>query len=170
MRARYFMTGSFNRRQRKEREALFGKLSDGLLPNRAFYWKADSGRILEIPVSTFPGCRIPIHATYLQYLASYSAKAAASYWSFALKAFHATGGSPSFLLHPLDFTGKDEQPDLAFFPGMNLPTRDKIRGTHRFLDMLREQFELLTMQQFADLQSGRDLPERPIRRVRRNAS
>jgi len=43
---------------------------------------------------------------------------------------------PSILLHPLDFLGKEDVPELAFFPAMGLPAKRKLAVVERLLDLL----------------------------------
>src|SRR2546422_1057597 len=64
--------------------------------------------------------RLPIHFSYLLFLRQFSRLAAWSYWHAAMNACRLTGVEPSLLLHPLDFLGGDEEPDLGFFPAMKM--------------------------------------------------
>jgi hypothetical protein len=52
---------------------------------------------------------------------------------------------PSFLLHPLDLLGADQVPELPFFPGMDLPTERKRSVFMEVLDLLADQFEIVTV-------------------------
>ncbi|MEM9412046.1 MAG: polysaccharide deacetylase family protein [Planctomycetota bacterium] len=148
-RAFYFMTGKFNKEQKQDRNAMFGKFADGLLPNKPFLWKAEPGDLLEIPVSTFPGIKIPIHATYLQYLASYSSLTADAYFWSALNCYRIANLSPSFLLHPTDFLGSDDEPDLDFFPGMKVSSIQKNIRIKSYLQAMVSRFTIVRMKEFA---------------------
>jgi peptidoglycan-N-acetylglucosamine deacetylase len=68
---------------------------------------------------------------------------------------------PSFLLHPLDLLGGDQVPQLAFFPGMDLPHRRKAALFERVLGVLGEHFTLVPMgEHAAAIEARRNLPAR----------
>ena len=166
----YFMNASFSREQRKDKEALFGKLSDGLAPNKPYYWMVGNSKLLEIPVTTFPWIKVPLHATYLQYLARFSYRAAKIFWGSALTAYKLAGYPPSFLLHPLDFIGGDEEPELGFFPAMNVDTKVKIERMYKFLGMLQKQYEVIPMIELAALKRDEKLGLRSVELARSGAA
>ena len=66
------------------------------------------GDIIEIPVTTMPLLKFPIHASYILYLSCYSTALAMTYFRTALSLCRITGTPPSILLHPLDFLGGDD--------------------------------------------------------------
>lgn len=145
-RAYYFRTARLSADAREERAMLFGRFSDGFRPVRPYEWSLPSGRrLLEIPVTTMPGLRIPFHLTYLLYLARISEPLMRIYLHTALGACKLAGIGPSFLLHPLDLLSGDEVPELRFFPGMDLPSARKRALFTRVLTMLREHFTLVPM-------------------------
>ena len=84
------------------------------------------GELIEIPVTTMPLFKVPIHASYILYLSCYSEALAMAYLKTALALCRLTGTPPSILLHPLDFLGGDDEKDLSFFPAMNLPGEKKM--------------------------------------------
>ncbi len=67
------------------------------------------------------------------------------YLKGALTLCRITHTVPNFLLHPLDFVSRDEVPDLAFFPGMDLTTGRKIELFYKVMNIIREHFELVNM-------------------------
>lgn len=144
-RAYYFRSSDLEPAEREQRRALFGSFRDGLDPNTPFVWELQSGTLTEIPVTTMPVFRVPIHVSYLLYLSGYSETAAELYWRSALRACRVRGVGPSVLLHPLDLLGGDEVPDLEFFPGMQLPGAVKRRRTHRYVELLGRHFAVGTM-------------------------
>ncbi len=148
-RAYYFMTARLTPEQQRERKQLFGSLAEGFRPLRPYLWRTDAGPLLEIPVTTLPVFKVPVHVSYLLYLASYNRGLALAYWRFALRMCRWTGTEPSLLLHPLDFLGCDDDRDLAFFPGMNLPARAKCATVGEVLDELASRFRVVTMREHA---------------------
>jgi peptidoglycan-N-acetylglucosamine deacetylase len=58
------------------------------------------------------------------------------------------------LLHPLDFLGKEDVPELAFFPGMSLSSHRKLIILNKFLAMLKREFSVVPMGQHAELIVG----------------
>lgn len=144
-RAYYFLTARLSDQQKQERKLLFGTLSEGLRPLKPYYWQLPAGQLLEIPVTTMPFCRAPFHVSYLLYLRQFSRAAALAYFRTALAACRMGGVSPSLLLHPLDFLGADDDGDLAFFPAMGLPAREKVQFVCEVLDLYSHGFDVVPM-------------------------
>ncbi len=148
----YFRTARLNPAEQDERALLFGRWSDGLRPLRPYRWKlAEGNTLLEIPVTTFPGLRVPFHLSYLLYLARVSESLMAGYLRAAIAACRMVGVQPSFLLHPLDLLGGDLVPALGFFPGMDLSTATKMRHFDRVHRILGSHFSLVPMSTHARL-------------------
>ena len=145
----YFMTSRLSRQQKQERKLLFGRLSEGFRSLRPYRWPADEGGLLEIPVTTMPLFKVPIHVSYLLYLATYSRAAAKAYWSTSLALCRMTGVAPSLLLHPLDFLGCDDEQDLSFFPAMNVPAERKLSLISDVLDSFTRHYDVRTMREHA---------------------
>lgn len=125
-RAYYFFTApKMSDEEREKRKQLFGKFSDGFKPLNPYLISTEKGTLAEIPVTTFPGVKTPIHASYVIYLSTFSLVAAKAYWQSALTACRIANIQPSLLLHPLDFLTGDEVPELKFFPGMSLKSAAK---------------------------------------------
>ncbi|HQZ82589.1 MAG TPA: polysaccharide deacetylase family protein [Pyrinomonadaceae bacterium] len=125
-RAYYFFTApKMSDEEREKRKQLFGKFSDGFKPLNPHIVRTANGEIAEIPVTTFPGVKTPIHASYVIYLSTFSRLAAKAYWRSALAACRIANVQPSLLLHPLDLLTGDEVPELKFFPGMSLASEAK---------------------------------------------
>ncbi len=119
-----------------QRPQRFGTLRDGFRRLSPYIITTPNGALVEVPVTTMPFTRLPIHATYLMHLRQKSAWLAHRYIEATFAACRAGGISPSMLLHPLDFLGREEAPDLAGFPGMGLSYAAK----SRLLDDLIQRF------------------------------
>jgi hypothetical protein len=148
-RAFYFRATRLEGDERDSRGELFGSFVDGRRPLRPYYWVVDGGQLLEMPVTTFPGVKVPIHVSYVSHLARYSSRLAHLYIEAALRACRATGIGPSMLLHPPDFFGLEDAPDLAFFPGMRTPAGVKLDIVHTYLTALTDRFEVMPVGQHA---------------------
>ena len=160
-RAYYFMRArGLDPEQKEKRKALFGSLSDGLRPNAPYAWDLGGERLTEIPVTTMPGLKVPIHFSYLHWIAGASERLATAYFAASLRACRLSGIAPSLLLHPLDFLGHDDVADLAFFPGMNQSSAQKMARMKRLITMLTARFEVEPMAAHAARLQGRDLPLR----------
>jgi hypothetical protein len=133
----------------QKRKKLFGKFSDGFRPLRPHNVAAGTRDIIEIPVTTFPFFKVPIHVSYLVYLASCSRLAAKTYWRTALTACRTAGVQPSLLLHPLDFLSGEDVPELKFFPGMGMTTSAKLALVSDFLQAYSDSFDVVTMREHA---------------------
>jgi hypothetical protein len=141
-RAYYFRSTALSPSQRAEREDLFGGFGDGFRRNRPHTIALPNGPIAEIPVTTFPIFRVPIHISYVLYLAAVSPKLALAYFRAAMLACKLTGTEPSILLHPLDFLSGDEAPELRFFPGMSMKPHVKQQVLLESIDVLRKEFDV----------------------------
>jgi peptidoglycan/xylan/chitin deacetylase (PgdA/CDA1 family) len=60
-RAYLFSTSRLTDEQKKQRSALFGTWKDAFRPVRPFQWRLAAGRLLEIPVTTLPLFKVPMH-------------------------------------------------------------------------------------------------------------
>jgi peptidoglycan-N-acetylglucosamine deacetylase len=157
-RAYYFRRAALDEAQRRDRAMLFGTFRDGLRPVRPYSWRIDGRDLLEVPVTTLPAVKVPMHFSYLLSLASISPTLGRAYFRAALTSCRLAGVGPSLLLHPLDFLGPEDAPDLAFFPAMGLSAATKIAELHRYLDLFERQFEVVPVGQHArDLRSRPDL-------------
>jgi hypothetical protein len=124
---------------------LFGSFSDAFRPVKPYRWNLDGKNLLELPVTTMPIFKTPIHFSYLIYLASYSRFVARFYLRIAIAICKLTRTEPSLLLHPLDFMGKEDDSDLAFFPAMTMPRENKLKLMDEFFELLLHSFEPVTM-------------------------
>ncbi|UJP06417.1 MAG: polysaccharide deacetylase family protein [Nitrosomonas sp.] len=154
-RAYYFATGQFNAEQRERLNRLFGSWREGLRPLKPYRWHFDETSLLEMPVTTFPGFRIPIHLSYVMYLAGFSKILAQTYFNTALRACRLFGVEPSILLHPLDFLGGEDVPRLQFFPSMGMSGQQKIAIVERYLDNLVDLFNVCSVGEHAAIVATR---------------
>jgi peptidoglycan-N-acetylglucosamine deacetylase len=147
----FFKSRNLSPSERKNRKVLFGKTREGFRPITPYLWRVpgQDSCVLEIPVTTMPLARVPIHMSYLLYLSMRSPTAALAYLRTAAALCKARGVQPSFLLHPLDFLGGDMEHRLAFFPAMALPTERKLAMLDRVLDELARHFDLVDIQTHA---------------------
>ncbi|MGQ9888938.1 MAG: polysaccharide deacetylase family protein [Aggregatilineales bacterium] len=149
-RAYYFMTTNLTPEEKAKRRELFGKFKDGLRTNATYRWRYNGDELIEIPVTTFPVFKVPIHISYVLYLSKFSRQLALFYFNTALEACRVSGLEPSILLHPLDFLGADDNiPELAFFPAMGMKRAPKMSVVSAALTILRDKFNVVTMKQHA---------------------
>ena len=155
-RAYWLRTTRLDAAERAIRSDLFGNFRDGRRPVKPFWWLLGEGKVLlEIPITTFPGIKTPVHLNYLLYLSRYSERAALAYFRLAITACRLTGTELSFVLHPLDLLGSDEVPMLASFPGMDLPGERKRSVLLKTLALLTDSFSLVTMRTHAEALQAR---------------
>ena len=149
-RAYFFATSSLTPEEKEQRKELFGTWRDALRPVSPFHWQIDDQTLLELPVTTMPIFKTPIHLSYILYASRFSKTLAMAYFRLALFMCRVTKVSPSLLLHPLDFIGCDDVGELAFFPGMDMQADRKIGIVNEVLCELEKHFELVTMGQHAE--------------------
>ncbi|MEH2339816.1 polysaccharide deacetylase family protein [Nostoc sp.] len=158
-RAYYLMTCKLSKEERKKRKALFGSFKDGLQPLKPYQWQMGKDKLTEIPVTTMPIFKVPIHFSYIMYLSTFSSEVALLYLRIALCLCKMTRIQPSLLLHPTDFLSQEDVPELSFFPGMSVPTYKKLAVVNKSLELISSQFNVLTVGQHAKfVASVRQLP------------
>ncbi len=148
-RAYYFSTGKFSKEEKEKRNILCGSLYDGLRPLTPYRWDVDK-TLLELPITTFPVLRTPVHSSYLYALFLISMEAALFYLSLALSLVRTLGIPPVIILHPPDFLGVDDTSDLQYFPAMNRSWQEKSIFMGRIMDMLQDSFECVPLQTLAE--------------------
>jgi hypothetical protein len=135
-------TASTAAAEQAQKRQLLGSWSDGMRPNKEYFWTTESGPLVEIPVTTFPIIKMPIHMTYLLCLWQFSPRLAKLYVKMALRTCRWLGVGPSLLLHPLDFLDANDDSDLRFFPGMNVPRQEKRTLIDEMLSRLMRDFQV----------------------------
>ena len=145
----YFAKSSLSSEQSSQRKALFGAAKEGFRPLKPYRWQTASGPLTEIPVTTMPIARVPIHLSYVLYLATFSRALALTYWNIALTLCRLTNTQLSLLLHPLDFLGQEDCPELAFFPAMQTPAAPKLEVARRVLQTFHRRFQVVPMREHA---------------------
>jgi len=122
----YMRLSGFHAAKGDQPEQRFSSLSDAFRPLRPHRVDTAAGPLVELPVTTAPLLRAPIHFTYLSFLAQKSPAVARAYWRGTMRLCRWAGVGPSLLLHPLDFLGEEDDPQMAYFPGMRLSRAAKI--------------------------------------------
>ncbi len=141
-RAYYLRSTPMSAQDREQRGGLFGSARDGLGPNSPFRWSTGAEGLVELPVTVFPGLRVPFHVSYVLHLYSLSPAIARTYLRTALTTCRLLGRGPSILLHPLDLLDATEAPGLEFFPGMGLEAKEKRRVVDYLLALLSAAFDV----------------------------
>ncbi len=152
----YFAKSGLTRDERRRRKRLFGGLADGLRPVRPYYWLTPSRRrLLEIPVTTLPLLKIPFHLSYLIYIGRYSPALMEAYIRSAVGLCRLAKTGLSFLLHPLDFLGREDAPGLSFFPGMDVDRKGKLAFFRRAAEAIARSYEIIDLETYARSLAGR---------------
>jgi hypothetical protein len=144
----YFFNAHLNADELERRRSLFGSFRNGFRPLKPYRWGGKDG-LLEIPVTTMPIFRVPIHMSYVLYLSTFSAALALGYFRAALALCRLTGVSPSLLLHPLDFLGADDKVGLDFFPVMQVRANKKLRLVGDVIAAYCEEFQVVSLREHA---------------------
>lgn len=153
----FFKSPEMSDEEREKRKKLFGKFSDGFQSLKPYKWQIGEKSLVEIPVTTLPIFKTPIHASYVIYLSTFSKSLARLYWKTAVNMCKMTGTQLSLLLHPLDFLSGDDTPELKFFPAMNLPVEEKLEFLSEILEMFSAKFEIVNMRKHAELVKDENL-------------
>ncbi|MFC1880773.1 polysaccharide deacetylase family protein [Thermodesulfobacteriota bacterium] len=147
----YFWTSNLTENEKKQRKVLFGGFKNGKRPVKPYYWGLPSGeRLAEMPVTTMPIFKTPFHLSYLLYISQFSKILMPFYLNAAIFLCKTTKTVPSFLLHPLDFLGGDQVPELAFFPGIGLSGEHKFAVFNKVIRMLSKHYKIVNMSTHAE--------------------
>lgn len=128
---------------------LFGSWSEGFRSLGAYRWDLGGNGLMELPTTTMPVFRIPIHGTYLHFLADVSEGLAMTYARMALGLCRLTGTPPVFLLHASDFIGCDDVQNPSVIPGMKRTGEQKAAFMDRLFALLVRHYRVVDMQQLA---------------------
>ncbi len=158
----YFLKSDFQDEEKEKRKELFGGFREGLNPIRPFEWELGKRSLIEIPVTTMPIFRLPIHFSYVLFISVFSQALARLYFRTALAMCRRAQISPSILLHPLDFLTEDDVPELAFFPAMRSSYENKSKWLFSALETISSSWRVARMGDFAT--SGID--RQAYRRIR----
>lgn len=142
----FFLSSKLPPEEKARRKGLYGRFSSAFSPLLPYQIRPG---LLEIPVTTTPFFRTPIHLSYLLFLAQYSLPAARLYWLSATALCRRAGVAPSLLLHPTDFLDVKDVPAMAFFPAMRIPAEKKIELVRHTLSTLRSVWGTATLGQIA---------------------
>jgi peptidoglycan-N-acetylglucosamine deacetylase len=151
----YFTTANFSSQEKSQRKSLGGRLRDGLRPNKPYCWRLDGRTLLEIPVTTLPGFKLPLHMSYLLALKLFSPKLALGYLDLGLRLCRVAGVEPSIVLHPTDFLGSEDEQGLLFIPGMGLPLEKKLEFVNEVLNRLKGAYSVVTLREHAAMVAQR---------------
>jgi Predicted xylanase/chitin deacetylase len=153
----FFRSPEMSEEEREKRKKLFGRFADGFQPLKPYRWQVGERTLTEIPVTTLPFIKTPIHFSYLLYLASFSELAAKAYFKTALRLCLVNRIAPSLLLHPLDFLDGRDAEELKFFPAMNLAAERKMELLDGFLTDFQKHYTLAAVGRHAEAADRGDL-------------
>lgn len=142
----FFLNSRLPAEEKARRKGLYGKFSDAFGSLQPFTWE---NGLVELPVTTMPLLRLPVHATYLMFLAQKSVSLARVYWNAALTLCRLRGVAPSLLLHPTDFLDVRDVPPMDFFPGMRLPAVKKTALVEHLIRSMQHTWNVGTMAEHA---------------------
>jgi peptidoglycan/xylan/chitin deacetylase (PgdA/CDA1 family) len=146
-----FTNSQLAKQDRLAGKELFGKWSNGLLELRPYKWDLGNGKsIVEMPVTTMPGLKLPFHLSYLIYLSTISMSFMKLYLEVSIRLCKITNTPVSFLLHPPDLIGGDRIQQLPFFPGMNISSDKKAKVFKHVIQTLSRHYELVNMSSHFD--------------------
>lgn len=147
----FFMTSKLPPEEKAKRRGLYGSFSSAFSPLTPYQIVPG---LMELPVTTMPLLRTPVHLSYLLFLAQWSIPLARAYWDMAVAFCRMTGVAPSLLLHPTDFLDATDVPAMSFFPAMRVPAARKIELVRHTLTSLLAHWEVGTMAQVARAVTG----------------
>ncbi len=151
----FFLNSQLPPEEKARRKGLYGKFSDAFGSLQPFTWE---NGLVELPVTTMPLLRLPVHATYLMFLAQKSIPLARLYWNASTTLCRLRGVAPSLLLHPTDFLDDQDVPQMGFFPGMRLPSSKKTALVEHLIRSMQRTWEVGTMAEHAASVSAATTP------------
>jgi len=134
----------------------YGSLADLRRPLAPYRWRLPETDLIEVPVSTLPLLRLPVHWTYVNYLAATSTRCALAYVSTHIALCRARGLAPVLLLHATDVLGADDADCPRFMPGARLPAKAKLELLQAGLTRYAASFDLVTIGKLVAQIAGSD--------------
>ena len=144
-RAVFLLRSGLEGEQRAKASKLYGGWSSAFQSNTPYQRTIDDSKLWELPVTVMPFTRTPIHFSYFTFLAGFSKLAAKAYFRKAIWLCRLTGTTPSLLLHPPDFMGKEDDPDMAYFPAMKMNRNSKLEIVRWALELYANTFDVVRM-------------------------
>lgn len=146
--ARYYfqLVSRLPGKEKGKRSLLYGGFSNGTMPLRPFEIRPG---LMEVPVTTMPISRLPVHLSYLLFLAQHSDALARLYWRIATTLCRMSNVGPSLLLHPTDFMDLNDAPAMSYFPAMRIPVARKQALVEFVLSSLRKRWQVGTVAEHA---------------------
>jgi peptidoglycan/xylan/chitin deacetylase (PgdA/CDA1 family) len=141
----YLSSARLTPEQRRERATLGGTFREALRPLHPYRWRVGPSTLIEIPITTLPLLRLPIHPSYLHALARVSPTFSRAYFAVAMRACRICGLAPSLMLHATDFLGAEDGLRLPFIPGIGTAVEEKVSLLGRILDTLSTRFGPCTL-------------------------
>ncbi len=129
---------------------------------RGFFWQHQQGSLVEWPVTTLPGLGIPVHGTYLHFLADQLPWLANLANTMAIHGYRLSKISPSFLLHASDFIGSDDGFNPGPLPGMKANAATKIARLTRWLTDYQRYFHFMPITEAVMLATEAQASDLPI--------
>jgi peptidoglycan-N-acetylglucosamine deacetylase len=153
-RLHHFRTTDLTPAEREARKCWFGSFKEGFQPLKPYRWSLEAHQLTEIPVTTLPIFKIPMHFSMVLSISRVSSTLALIYFRFALWLCKLTKTQPSLPLHALDFLGYEDVPELAFIPGMNLHRHQKLTVLGQAIHLLLKEFDVVPVLQHAEAVSS----------------
>ncbi|NJR66702.1 MAG: polysaccharide deacetylase family protein [Leptolyngbyaceae cyanobacterium CRU_2_3] len=150
----HFTTSDLTLEERNTQKSWFGDFKDGFQSLQPYRWSLGSDQLIEIPVTTLPIFKIPIHFSAVLFISAVSSALALFYFRCALWLCKLTKTQPSLVLHPVDFLGYEDVPELAFVAGMSLHRHHKLTVLGQAIQLLLKEFDICTVRQHAEIVSG----------------
>lgn len=138
----FYFFSKLSAEEKKKRSSLYGGVTGAFRKLRPH---AIEGDFMEVPVTTMPLARVPMHLSYLLFLAQRSEAVARLYWQTAVGLCRAAGVGPSLLLHPTDFLDANDVPEMDFFPAMRMPADRKMAMVDLTLQSLTRHWQTGTV-------------------------
>lgn len=144
--------------ERARQRDVFGGWAEVHRPLRPYRWELEAGTLVELPVTTLPLARLPVHFMYLNLLADGSEALARVYLGGVLRLCRLCAVPPSLLLHAGDFIAADDVACPPFLPGMRRPWARKARFMAGTLQRLVQGFTVHTLGAYAEGLDDEALP------------
>ena len=105
-------------------------------PNPQNLAKKGNSKVLEIPVSVFPGVRLPIHRSVSQFLGDW-------YWKSAVKANSWTGNVLTVLFHGVELVDRFSDKRIPEFKWVTSPFPQRLDEIRKMLKLILKEYEIV---------------------------
>jgi peptidoglycan-N-acetylglucosamine deacetylase len=122
-------------------------------PDKIKLWKKGGMKIIEIPITTMPGLRLPFHASFT--FAAYQVGFGSALFDLGFALLRMTSCPLNFVFHTNELSDPIEDREIRRQYGLKLPLKEKYGLCNHMLNAIRNDYDIITSLEYANLLQNR---------------